>query len=111
MKTQTDILRWLRANLGKHSTGGLTSHDTQALTASVALVPMISYPSASPDLFQAYHAIVSEMQFHTRHLAFHAIAYELDWTHRQMIWTQSGMAETHPDIHTRCQGEPDQARH
>lgn len=93
MKTQKEILAWLRANLGKHATAGLTTSDTQALVASLALANLISYAGAPEDLFQAYSAIVRAMQPELRHLAFHAIACELDWGHREMIWERAGLGE------------------
>ena len=89
MKSPKEIFKWLKAN-GQHL-GGLTSTDSAALVTSVNLSNLISYPSAPSELFQAYRAIVSQMQDHTRHLAFHAIAMELDWSHRFMIWDQAGL--------------------
>ena len=86
MKTQKEILKWLQANLGKHSTAPLTSTDCYALVTSVNLCSLIGYSSAPPELFLAYRAIVRQMQWHTRGLAYHAIACELDWPHRDMIW-------------------------
>jgi hypothetical protein len=32
------------------------------------------------------------MQDHTRGLAYHAIACELDWSHRDMIWELAGFS-------------------
>ena len=92
MKSQKEILAWLRANLGKSALGGLTSTDTHALVTSVGLSNLISYATAPAELFAAYAAIVSQMQESTRWLAFHAIACELDWSHREMIWCQAGLS-------------------
>ena len=103
MKTQKEILNWLRGNLGRHCVGGLTSTDTAALVTSVGLVNLISYESAPPELFEAYRAIVSQMQPNLRHLAFHAVACELDWGHREMIWAQSGLGAR---PRSRCEFEP-----
>ncbi|MDE2104497.1 MAG: hypothetical protein KGL39_45095 [Patescibacteria group bacterium] len=89
MKTPKEIRSWLIANLGPRALAPLSSHDWNALLASVALTPLISHESAPPRLFTAYANIVMEMQEHTRWLAFHAIAMELDWGHRFMIWEQS----------------------
>lgn len=86
MKTQNQLFTWLRANLGNRCLAPLTSHDVEALMAAQALVPLISWEGANPALFEAYHAIVTEMQPQCRYLAFHAIAAELDWGHRAMIW-------------------------
>lgn len=89
MKTSKEILKWLTANLGKGCTAPLTSTDTFALVTSVNLTNLIGYSSAPQELFDAYGAIVRQMQEHTRHLAYHAIAMELDWTHREMIWRKA----------------------
>lgn len=89
MKTQKQILSWLRANFGKRCCAALTSSDTHALIASVNLSNLISYSSAPKELFHAYGSIVRAMQPHTRWLAYHAIACELDWGHRVMIWSNA----------------------
>lgn len=86
MKSKNEILRWLRANCGKHCLAPLTSTDVYALVTSVGLVNLIAYESAPKELFVAYRTIVMQMQQHTRYLAYHAIACELDWGHRAMIW-------------------------
>lgn len=103
MKTQKEILTWLRANLGKTATAGLTSTDTYALVTSVGLVNLISWSGAPDELFAAYGAIVRQMQPGQRHLAFHAIACELDWGHRGMIWEQAGLGEVPT---SRCVFDP-----
>lgn len=91
MKTQIEIIRWLQANLGSHCTAPLTSTGSYALVTSVNLCNLISYSSAPPELFAAYGAIVGQMQPHTQGLAYHAIACELDWSHRDMIWELAGI--------------------
>lgn len=101
MKTPTEIRRWLINNLGPRAIAPLTSHDWNALLASVAIAPLISHTGAPECLFKAYAACVLEMQEHTRHLAYHAIATELDWGHRQIIWDVSQLARTNP-ITTVC---------
>jgi hypothetical protein len=93
MKTQKEIYTWLRANCGKDCLGALTSQDSQALLAGVALTPLIYWNGAPPELFAAYNAIVSQMQPKTRWLAFHAIAIELDWSARFMVWKLAGLPE------------------
>jgi hypothetical protein len=93
VKTQKEILKWLQANLGRHCTAPLTSNDCYALVTSVNLCNLIGYASAPPELFVAYGAIVLQMQPHTRGLAYHAIACELDWPHRDMIWELAGLAD------------------
>lgn len=89
MKTPKEILSWLKLNLGRSAIAPLTSTDTYALVTSVNLSNLISYPSAPPELFRAWCDIVSQMQEHNRHLAYHAVAMELDWSHRRMIWEQA----------------------
>ena len=103
MKSQKDLLKWLQANLGKHATAPLTSTDMHALVTSVSLSNLISWAGAPPELFDAYRSIVHQMQSHTRYLAYHAIACELDWSHRRMIWETAGMADEIPK--GRCQFE------
>ena len=93
MKTSKEIYKWLRANFGKNCTAPLTSHDVNALCASVALTPLISWEGAPEPLFAAYRAIVEEMQPHTRWMAYHAIAMELDWGHRSMIWAKAELPD------------------
>ena len=104
MKTQKEIFSWLKANLGPRCLGVLTSTDSYALVASVNLANLIGYESAPDDLFFAYKAIVTAMQPEARYLAYHAIACELDWGHRRMIWMQAGLAEFIPS--SRCEHEP-----
>ena len=58
MKSHKEIIKWLKANCGDKSTGGLTSTDAAALVASVNLSNLISYDSAPSDLFVAYGVIV-----------------------------------------------------
>ena len=91
MKTTKEILKWLKSNCGARCTAALTSTDTYALTAAVAICPLISYQGADPDLFNAFRNVVMAMQQHTRWLAYHAIAMELDWGHREMIWTAADL--------------------
>jgi len=86
MKTPTQTLRWICEQAGPKSLAGLTHHDTVALLASVAMLPLISYDGAPAELFFAYRAIVLQMQPKMRWAAYHAIASELDWSHREMIW-------------------------
>jgi hypothetical protein len=102
VKTDKELLAWLKANLGP-VTGALTSHDMHALRASVALTPLLSWSGAEPGLFDAYRSVVLEMQESTRWLAYHAVAFELDWGHREMLW-QGAQVPTAP--HGKCAYEP-----
>lgn len=85
MKSRNEILRWLNANR-KRCTGGLTSTDTVALVTCVNMSNLVSYASAPPALFEAFRVVALQMQDSTRWLLFNAIACELDWSHRSMIW-------------------------
>lgn len=100
MKTSKEIYSWLRGNLGPRCLGVLTSQDAVALVTSVNLSNLISYPSAPPELFTAYGAIVAQMQPQARYLAYHAIACELDWHNRSMIWQKAGLEMEIPE--SRC---------
>lgn len=88
------ILPWLKANLGTRCLAPLTSTDAKALLASVQLVDLIGHADSHrrPPLLAAYRAIVSNIQPHCQHLAFHGIAHVLDWSHRREIWIDSGLA-------------------
>lgn len=99
MKTQKEILKWLQANCGKSCIGALTSTDVYALVTSVNLTNLISYESAPDELFAAYRAIVMQMQQQTRWMAYHAIAMELDWSHRNMIWTNADLPDGDKPAH------------
>jgi|HubBroStandDraft_1064217.scaffolds.fasta_scaffold518716_2 hypothetical protein len=104
MKTQKEILKWLKAN--GQFIGGLTSTDTCALVTSVNLSNLISYDSAPNELFIAYRSVVLQMQPGLRHLAYHAIACELDWSHRSMIWECACLPEGDKPAR-KCVNEPD----
>lgn len=93
MKKATEIWSWLRANCGNRCLAPLSSHDTNALLAALAMTPLISWDGARPELFAAFRAIVMEMQPHTRWLVYHGIAMELEWSHRGMIWSNAGLPE------------------
>ncbi len=105
MKTKNEILKWLRANCGKTCCAGLTSTDVFALVTSVGLCNLIGYESAPLELFAAYRSIVLQMQPSTRWLAYHAIAIELDWSHRGMIWAHAVLPEDDKPAR-KCAWEP-----
>lgn len=104
MKTKNEIFRWLKANLGKRCLAGLTSTDVYALVTSVGLSNLISHGGAPSQLFHAYREIVFQMQPDNRYLAFHAIACELDWSHRWMIWSNAMLPAS--DVRGKCAFEP-----
>lgn len=86
------ILTWLKNN--GHSLAPLTSRSTEALLASVQLVPLWSaYGSRSPEIAAAWAACVNEMEEHTRQLAFHAVARVYDWDDRYKLWCDAGFTE------------------
>jgi hypothetical protein len=93
MKTEKEIYKWLKNNCGDKCLAPLTSSDAVALVTSVNLSNLVSYESAPEELFAAYRAVVMAMQPHTRYLAYHAIACELDWGHRAMIWAVAELPE------------------
>lgn len=93
MKKPSEVWTWLRANCGNRCLGALSSHDSNALLAALALTPLVSWDGAKPELFAAFRVIVLEMQPQCRWLVYHAIAMELDWSHREMIWRNAGLPE------------------
>lgn len=92
MKSQNEILRWLNANR-KRCTGGLTSQDVQALVTCVNMSNLVSWSGADDELFDAFRIVAMRMQDSTRWLLFNAIAMELDWGHRAMIWSRAGLPQ------------------
>ena len=99
MKNRTQILTWLKNNCGKQSLAPLSAQDANALLASVALCPLISWTGAPAECFAAYGAIVRQMQPQNRWLAYHAIAMELDWSHRAMIWLAADLPASDKPVH------------
>lgn len=95
-KTQpecTRVQRWLTHNFGKGVCGALTGQDVRALTAAVHVLQLL----AVADGFGRGHAVrafascVSAMQVHTRWLAFHAVAFVLDWQDRDGVWAEAAL--------------------
>ena len=86
-------LKWLLANLGDRCLAPLTSHDRVALDASVHIAELWGRSDAAnrAQSATAYALVVSQMQEHTRELAFHCIAMMLDWSHRAELWTEAAM--------------------
>ncbi|WP_254512892.1 hypothetical protein [Anatilimnocola floriformis] len=96
------LIKWLQANLGKRCLAPLTSTDSKALAAAVAIVELYAY-DRQPSLLDAYRAVVMRMQPSTWHLAFHATASVMNWEDRGRIWTG---AELPGGIFGRCECEP-----
>lgn len=86
-----DTIKWLQANLGKGCTAPLTSTDSKALVAAVAIVELYAYDRHA-SLLNAFGAVVNRMQESTRHLAYHAIASVMDWDDRAKVWHAAGLA-------------------
>lgn len=82
---------WFKANLGKGCLGVCTSYDWNALTASILIAD--AWGGADSDhkekLAQAYGLTVSTLSESVQRLAYHGIAYPLDWGHRGQLWTQA----------------------
>lgn len=96
------ITDWLRENLGPTSTAPLTGTDHRALAAAVAIMHLYSY-HARPQVLEAFGRVVACMQHSTRHLAYHAIAYVMDWSDRARVWEAAGL----PLVNVgRCKHEP-----
>lgn len=83
------VLPWLKANLGQRCLAPLTSTDTACLRASVQIAEAMCYTGTGP-LAVAWIHVVGEMQEHTRHLAYHAVAHVRDWSHRDECWELTG---------------------
>lgn len=99
------VLTWLRENLGKNCTAPLTNTDRKALFAAVQIVELYAYCD-QPDVAVAFGKVVQQMQRHTWHLAYHAVAHVMDWSHRLELWKYSGLASVHPAPTSLCKWEP-----
>lgn len=92
MTTTIELYKWLRGNLGPRCLAPLTSTDTRALTAAVAIVDLYSYDIyGDEDGLAAFRTVVLRMQPSTRHFAYHAIAMVLDWHDRNKLWNLAGL--------------------
>lgn len=87
-----DLLRWLRANLGRGALGALTGTDAKALAAAAHILTLYAY-TGSDEALSAFRAVVLCMQPSTRELAFHAIARQLDWEDRARVWRLAELPE------------------
>jgi hypothetical protein len=105
MKTKPPCVtlpQWLKNNLGPKCLAPLTSNDAKALSAAVQIVELYAYNPAEC-VVNAFGSVVSCMQDHTRHLAFHAVAHVMDWGHRAELWHRAGLGDI---PQTRCNFEP-----
>ncbi len=97
---------WLKSNLGPRCCAGLTTTDSLALEAGVALIKLYNHSDErhSHGVLSAYGAAIRCMQPKERFLAYHAIAMDTDWHLRQWIWQKAGL-EPLSNL-TRCANEP-----
>lgn len=100
----TELLRWLRANLGRGALAPLTGTDSRAL-AAVAHILMLRAVADSERLpLEAFRAVVLTMQPKTRELAYHAVAWCGEWEWRERVWRAAGLPPLeHVSV---CAGEP-----
>lgn len=86
-----EICGWLKVN-GFHL-GGLTGQDLPALRAAAEILACYSKSdsAAEPQLLTAFRCVVIVMQPSMRHLAYHAIAFAMDWGARPKIWQIAGL--------------------
>lgn len=85
-----DLRRWLKANFGRHALAPLTGTDSRALSAVAHIVALYAV-SGDGHALGALHDVVLCMQPETRELAYHAIAYQLDWGDRARVWAEAGL--------------------
>lgn len=100
----TELLKWLRANLGKGCTACCTGHDAKAIAAAVAIVNLYGYDIyRNAAAIKAFYTVVICMQHSSRFLAYHSIAMILDWPDRQRLWDAANLPVA--DF-GRCKCEP-----
>lgn len=91
-----DLLLWLRLNLGKHCLAPLTGTDSRALAAAVHVLDLYSNGDETTRALAlaAFAHCVAAMQNKpcVRWLAYHSIAYVMDWNDRDAVWRRAGLA-------------------
>ena len=108
MHDAKELRKWLKANLGPRCLAPLTSQDALALDTAIAAIQLYNYCDAHCEglALQAFRNAVHCMQKSTQELAFHAIAYSMDWPDRARIWHLVGLT---PIANLRrCTEEPRQ---
>lgn len=98
------ILKWLKDN--GHRLGGLTSHDTRALLASVQIVALWDGSPLPSDIAKAWGAVVRQMQPAMQQMAFHGVAHVYDWGLRFSMWRAAEMPGVMPSPCYRCKFGP-----
>lgn len=94
------LMKWLRLNLGRSALAALTGTDSKALCAAVHILELYNYGGDDSTL-EAFRLVVLKM-VHPE-LAYHAIAYLMDWHNRGEVWAAAGL----PPLErvSRCEGE------
>jgi hypothetical protein len=95
------LVTWLRLNLGRHGFD-LTGTDARAL-AAIAHVLELYANSRNPAVLVAFAACVRELQPANYELAYHAIAWTMEWDSRPAVWVAAGLPML-PRVR-RCKGE------
>lgn len=99
--TCAGVKTWLKLN--GLPLGALTGTDTRALAVAVHAVELYSYGGGDRALI-AFRAAVEAMQPSTREVAFHSVAYSLDWPDRARLWRLAGLEPLPAPLH-RLTGE------
>ena len=98
------LVTFLRLNLGgRGALAALTGTDWKALDAAVHILTLYCYGGDESTLV-AFRLVVMKMQPKSMEMAYHAIAYLMDWDNRAELWLRAGLPTDIP-IH-RCEGEP-----
>lgn len=95
---------WLRENLGPNCLGPLVGNDYRALAAAVHVLELIAH-DPHPSVIDAFGSIVRRMEPPAQRIAYHAIAFVLDWPDRGRIW-QEAYLTTPAHGFGRCRHEP-----
>lgn len=99
-----ELHKWLRLNLGKQALAPLTSTDRKALDAAVAIIELYDC-SSDLELLRSFACCVRKMQESVWPLAYHAIAFVMNWEDRAIIWRNAGFDV--PLGVGLCKAEPD----
>lgn len=88
-----ELFAWLRNNLGRDCMGALTGQDAPALAAIAHVLQLFSVSDSQGRAcaLKAFAALAQAMQPSTRELAYHAIAWAMDWHVRPDLWRLAGL--------------------
>jgi hypothetical protein len=81
--------------MGPDCLAPLTGTDARALSAAVHILNLYAF-CAEPTLLPAFGIIVRCMEPSTQKLAYHAIAFVMDWTDREPVWEKAGLPKVDP---------------